>query len=108
VNFFYGKRKPIYSEFETYAGDLNQVKYERSKNEYQMALILVNEVLKKAPNLPQALYLKAQILWEDYHKAADAKNLLEKIIKILPDKMNTYHIWAKTMLDQINSVNPSK
>ena len=46
VNFFYGKRKPIYNELEKYEGDLNQVQHQRSKNENQMALVLVNEILK--------------------------------------------------------------
>jgi len=68
-----------------------------------MALVLVNEILKKAPYLPQALYSKAQIMWEDYHKATDARKLLEKIIEIVPDKTDTYHTWAQTMLDKINS-----
>jgi len=103
VNFFYGKRKPIFNEFEKYEGDRNQVQYKRSKNENQMALVLVNEILKKAPYLPQALYSKAQIMWEDYHKATDARKLLEKIIEIVPDKTDTYHTWAQTMLDKINS-----
>ena len=57
-------------------------------------------------DLPEALYLKAQILWEGYHKAADSKIILENILEILPDKEDTYHRWAQTLIDDIEAANP--
>ena len=103
VNFLYGKRKPIYSDFEIFEGEIHQAQHHKSKKEYHKALILVNEILKKAPDLPEALYLKSQILWEGYHKAVDAKNTLEKILVELPDKTETYPRWAHTLIDNIDS-----
>jgi len=103
VNFFYGKRKPIYSEFEKLEGEFNQAQRQKSNREYLTALVLVNEILKKAPDLPQALFLKAQILWEGYRKAGEAQKVLEKLLEIIPDKQDTYHRWAQSLLDDINA-----
>ena len=60
-------------------------------------------VLKKAPDLPEALYLKAQIIVEGYHKLDEDRLLLEKILTVLPERGETYHRWAQTMLDDINT-----
>lgn len=103
VNLLYGRRRPVWSDFEKYEGQLNQARRHKSQKEYPKALVLVNEILKKAPELPEALYLKAQILWEGYNKAADAKNALERILVVLPDKTETYHVWAQTLIDDINN-----
>ena len=62
-SFLYGRRKPIYSDFEKHEGPLNQARHLKVKNEYAKAHNIVNDVLTKAPDLPEALYLKAQILW---------------------------------------------
>lgn len=102
VNLLYGKRKPVYSDYEKFEGDIHQAQHQKSKKEYHKALVRVNEILKKAPDLPEALYLKAQILWEGYHKAIDAKTNLERILVVLPDKNETYHRWAQTLIDEIN------
>ena len=101
-NLIYGKRRPIYSDFEKYEGPLNQARHLKVKNEYASAHNIVNEILSKAPDLPEALYLKAQILWEGYHKAKPSKELLARIMTVVPDKSETYNRWAQTLLDQIN------
>ena len=103
VNILYGKRRPIYSDFERFEGDLHQAQVQKSKKEYHKALVLVSGILKKAPDLPEALYLKAQIIWEGYRKADEAKNILEKVLGILPDKQETYHRWAQSLIDEIDS-----
>ena len=107
VNILYGKRKPIYSDFERFEGDIHQAQVQKSKKEYHKALVLVNGILKDAPDLPEALYLKAQIIWEGYRKADEAKNILEKVLVILPDKQETYHRWAQSLIDEIDSRNTS-
>ena len=63
VNLLYGKRKPVYSDYEKHEGPLNQARLHKSKKEFHKALVLVNDILKQVPDLPEALYLKAQILW---------------------------------------------
>lgn len=102
VNFLYGKRKSVWSNLEKYEGPLNQARHLKVKNEYASAHNIVNEILSKAPDLPEALYLKAQILWEGYQKSEPSKILLAKILTVVPDKSETYNRWAHTLLDQIN------
>jgi tetratricopeptide (TPR) repeat protein len=104
VNLFYGMRRPVWSNLEKFEGQLNQSRNHKSKNEYHKALILVNDILKEVPDLPEALYLKAQILWEGYQKAAPAKNLLERILEVLPNRQETYNRWAQSLIDEINNV----
>lgn len=103
VNLLYGTRRPVYSEYEKYEGELHQARHQKTQKYYPKALAIVNAVLKKAPNLPEALYLKAQIIVEGYHKRDEAKLLLEKILTVLPERGETYHRWAQTMLDEINT-----
>lgn len=67
----------------------------------------MNGILKKAPDLPEALYLKEQIIWEGYRKADDAKNILEKVLEVLPDKKETYHRWAQSLIEEISTRNAS-
>ena len=63
---------------------------------------MVDKVLEQAPDLPDALYLKAQILWEGYGDGKAAKEYLQRIVSILPDENETYHRWAVTMAQEIN------
>jgi hypothetical protein len=62
ANLLYGKRKPIYTDTEKFEGPLNQARHLKSKQDYLNAFKIVDEVLGQAPKLPEALYLKAQIL----------------------------------------------
>ena len=63
----------------------------------------MSTILKDSPDLPEALYLKAQILVEGYGKEKEAKYLLEKILAVLPERGEPYHRWAQSLLDKINS-----
>jgi hypothetical protein len=103
VNLLYGKRRPVYSEYEKYEGDIHQARHQKTQKNYHKALVIVNGILKNAPDLPEALYLKAQILVQGYRKEDEAKILLERILIVLPKPGETYHRWARTLLDEINT-----
>ena len=103
VNLLYGTRRPVYSDYEKYEGELHQARHQKTQKNYHKALVLVDAILKKAPRLPEALYLKAQIIVEGYQKKEEAKIYLEKVLAVLPDKTETYHRWAQTLLDKINT-----
>jgi hypothetical protein len=103
VNLLYGKRKPIYTVTEKFEGPLNQARHLKSKQDYLNAFKITDEVLNKVPKLPEALYLKAQILWEGYHDAAAAREVLEKILELVPDAKETYHRWAQSLLLEISN-----
>jgi tetratricopeptide (TPR) repeat protein len=103
VNILYGRRRPVWTEYEKYEGELHQARHQKTQKNYHKALVLVDAILKKAPDLPEALYLKAQILVEGYRKGDEAKSLLERILTVLPERGETYHRWAQTLLDDINT-----
>jgi len=69
---------------------------------------MIDDILTKATNLPEALYLKAQILWEGYQDADSSQNCLRKILIVSPDKNDTYHRWALSLLDDIESIQDNK
>jgi tetratricopeptide (TPR) repeat protein len=108
ANLIYGTRRPIYSDFEKFEGPLNQARYLKQKNDYAKASNMVDDILTNAPSLPEALYLKAQILWEGYRDADSSQNCLRKILVVSPDKNGTYHRWALSLLDDIESIQDNK
>ena len=96
-------RRPIYSDFDKFEGPLNQARHLKNNNDFDKAYNIANEVLYKAPDLPEALYLCAQILWEGYQDAESSKKHLRKILVLLPDKNETYHRWALSLINDIRS-----
>ena len=61
---------------------------------------LVNDLLHEVPDFPEALFLKAQILWEGFGKAAAAIGWLSRIRELTPAD-NTFHRWASSSLEKI-------
>jgi tetratricopeptide (TPR) repeat protein len=76
------------------AGDLNVVRYHKLLNQFEDALLKIEAVLAKDPDFPEALFLKAQILWEGFEDRQAAKECLVKIIKTEPDKKAVFRRWA--------------
>ncbi|MBW2182072.1 MAG: hypothetical protein JRG81_17135 [Deltaproteobacteria bacterium] len=81
-------------------GVLNQVRYHKMQNNFDLAFLKVEEVLAKDPKFPDALLLKTQILWEGFDDAIEAKRCLETIITTTP-KTDKYHLWASTLYADI-------
>ena len=81
-------------------GVLNQVRYHKMQNNFDQAFLKVEEALAKDPNFPDALLLKAQILWEGFDDAIEAKRCLEIIIKTT-SKPENRHLWASTLYAEI-------
>jgi tetratricopeptide (TPR) repeat protein len=94
VNTFFGLRRRTISIRERMTGDLNVVRYHKLCNRFDDALLKIGEVLAKDPDFPEALFLKAQILWEGFEDRQAAKECLLKIIKVEPDKKAFFHRWA--------------
>jgi hypothetical protein len=59
---------------ERMAGDLNVVRYHKLCNQFEDALLKIDAVLAKDPDFPEALFLKAQILWEGFEDRQAAKH----------------------------------
>ena len=77
----YGGRKANWSIREQLSANLSQAKHLKGKNDFNKAIITINQALKQDPNWPEALFIKAQIVWEGFENAHAAKKYLKKVIK---------------------------
>ena len=105
VNTLYGLGRKTMGLRERLAGDLNVVRYHKLCNRFDQALLALEEVLAKEPDFPEALFLKAQILWEGFDDREGAKNSLVKIIKVAPDEKAVFRRWALNFYRELSEVN---
>lgn len=94
VNVFYGLGRKTIGIREQLSGDLNVVRHHKLCNRFDEALIKIEDVLAKDPDCPEALFLKAKILWEGFEDRGEAKSCLLKVIKLEADKDAPFHRWA--------------
>jgi tetratricopeptide (TPR) repeat protein len=94
INIFYGLGRRTIGPREQLAGDLNVVRHHKLFSRFEEALIKIENVLARDPDFPEALFLKARILWEGFEDREAAKTCLLKIIKVEQDKDALHHRWA--------------
>ena len=56
--------------------------------------------LEKDPLFPEALFLKAQILWEGFENSVEAKRSLRDVMRIV-QRDEPLHRWASNLFDRI-------
>lgn len=78
-----GVRERSYADFER-ARDIKEAR------RFDEALNIIDDVLRKDPHFPDAIYLKAQILWHGFRNSADAKAHLRKVMKMTPKSEAVY------------------
>ena len=101
VNILYGTGRLDRTMQDQFIGTLSQARFHKMNQRHDLALGCVDEVLATAPNYIEALFLKAQILWEGYRDSAAAKNCLLHLIKVEPDKEAPFHRWALSLYREI-------
>ena len=110
VNTFYGMRKGRWSLHERLEGPMNIARNQKRHREFDKALATVDQILAQAPEYTEAIFLKAQILWEGFHSAAEAKACLQQVMLKEPDQTATLYRWAASLYREItlNQVPPYK
>ena len=78
---------------EQLSADLARARHSKGKSQFKEAMIIINEVLEKDPEFPDALLLKAQIMWEGFENRELALRNLEKVIELVQDD-DPVHRWA--------------
>ncbi len=68
---------------ETFSADLAKARFSKSRGDFSNALIIINEVLEKDPEFPEALFLKAQIEWEGFKSGDLARKNLDKVLALV-------------------------
>lgn len=84
------------------------LQYEKAKNcreerRFEDALKIVDSILDKNPDFADALYLKAQILWDGFKNATAAKSCLNKVLQVVP-RNEAFHRLASYYYDEINGI----
>ena len=101
VNVFYGLGRKTISQRERLVGDLNVAKHHKLCGRFDEALIKIEDILAKDPEFSEALFLKAQLLWQGFEDREAAKQCLLKIIRAEPDKRAVFHRWALNLYGEI-------
>jgi len=87
---------------EQLEGDMNQARHFKRNEKYTKALNTVNRIIRLDPDFPDALFLKAQILWEGFQNHNAAKSNLSKIFEMIQDENETIYQWARSLSKQID------
>ena len=80
-----GRREAVWTIREQVQGFLSQARFNKENRDYPAALSFVNKVLEKDPDFADALFLKAQILWEGFGRSHAAIQFLEKVLSLEDD-----------------------
>ncbi len=96
-----GERKAHFTQREQLASDMLQVRHHKTNQHYDIALRKVNAILDADPDYPEALFLKAQIVWHGFGNRASAVTNLKKIHAIVDDPSSTVYRWAASLLEEI-------
>jgi len=81
-NLVSGRREAVWTTREQLQGVLSQARFNKDNGDYTVAFNYINQVLQKDPDFPEALILKAQILWEGFSRADAAIPFLEKVLTL--------------------------
>ncbi|MDU9049986.1 MAG: hypothetical protein Q3M30_14150 [Candidatus Electrothrix sp. Rat3] len=83
------------------AGDLDKIKILKREKKFTAALETAETILVRDPEHPEALFLKAQILSQEFQKYGAANACLSKIIKRDPAPDDNLLQWAETLREEI-------
>jgi tetratricopeptide (TPR) repeat protein len=99
-NMFSGWSSRKVSPRETLSADLEKAKSSKRDGEFKEAIEIIDRVLEKDPDFPDALYIKARILWEGFENRQDASECLQNVMRLVPEG-DTLHRWASSYLKEI-------
>jgi hypothetical protein len=105
VNLLYGTGRRTSSLREQLTGDLNVVRFHKMNRRFDRALETVEEVLAKDPDFPEALFLKAQVLWDGFEDYAGTSQCLQRVMEVSQDENATFHRWAVKMNEGLHKKN---
>ena len=87
---------------ERLAGDMERARHSKRKGRFEEALSIIDGVLARDKEFPEALFLKAQILWEGFGRSAESKILLRMVMRLVPDNDSLY-LWSSNYFNEMMS-----
>lgn len=97
-----GERTAHWTIREQLQGDMDQALHCKRRKEYPKALNIVNKIIHLDPNFPDALFLKAQIVWEGFRNHKAAKSNIKTIMNLVKDEKETIYQWALSLSKEID------
>ena len=85
---------------EQLSADMARARYSKGSGHFEEALSIINQVLEKDPDYPDALYLKAHILWEGFNNSKGALESLKRIVELVKEDEPIYD-WALNYYDDV-------
>ena len=85
---------------ERLAGDVEKARHSKRNGRFEEALGIIDGVLARDKEFPEALFLKAQILWEGFDRSAESKILLRMVMRLVPDDNPLYH-WSSNYFNEM-------
>ena len=89
---------------ERLAGELVKARLMKASGRFDEALEVVDKTLHRIPDYPEALLMKAQILWEGYADYRAAKTCLQHVLKmkkITTEKDEAIYRWSENLLKEM-------
>ena len=102
VSGLYGLNRSDLTPQQRSAGELDKIRFHKREGDFDRALSLVNNVLEKEQEFPEALYLKAQILWEGFGNRSAAASYLDKTMQSAGEGEPLYR-WASGYLSGMDA-----
>ncbi len=90
------------SQQEWLAEEMNKIRLLKRQRNFDKAFASVNDLLDKAPNFPEALYLKGHLLWEGFKNPWAAESYFRRVIELTEDNQPV-HRWASSCLSGLYS-----
>ena len=94
-------RRPEWTIKERFQGEIEQAMFFKRQQQYYRALKKVDEILTQAPEFAEALFLKAQILWEGYNTANGARRYLDMAANCVSPQEHL-HRWIRGYRERID------
>jgi tetratricopeptide (TPR) repeat protein len=85
---------------EQLSADMARARHSKGSGHFEEALSIINQVLEKDPDYPDALYLKAHILWEGFENSTGALESLARVMELVQDH-ESLHGWALNYYDEV-------
>ncbi len=98
----YTGRKGYWTLREKMESALEAVRVQKHRGNYEEALLKVEEILASDPNFMEALFVKAQILYQGYNKRVAAIVCLSNLLQKTTPNEKVYK-WAESLIKEIQS-----
>ena len=60
--------------------------------------------MEKDPDYPEALFLKAQVLWDGFEDYSGTRQCLQRVMEVSPDENAAFHRWAVRMYEEMHKI----